>query len=423
MPCRSVTLIFPKTENKRAERVRCRSVIDLSPSSVNMVTSPDWAILQLDRKLDRTPIEIDTSGVIDKSILTAFPVHYKRLRIETGIHSARPFVNGEIRKISCQSHMNGLSSTFYNHPKSPLLSLFCDNPIHNGYSGSGLISQNGKLSGVISEIIRDSDRGIYFMGTWYKPEYIEQTAGGTNAQCISAFNNNPSPACSFENNKRRIFAEIRLSFLHGTTLSESVSREVEEALATDKTIQWEDHNRDFFMTIYQHKMHHQFSALVSPPVYDYFHSSIYSLRYPKTPFCIEASRKKGGPFKLMMPKMTDTYKEMIIDNKALFVLPLKLGFLQFEMEYDATKNHFSGTMPRLENGLRKTFLELSDDLEKEFTNCMSSETPCFSLDNVLDLIENLKILSGVDESLFENENFIRYNELGAGRMILPVCEN
>ncbi len=428
LSCTNITLIFPKTGKKEAERIGCRSVIDLSLdysyNNIGKNFDSDWAVLQLEHKIDRTPIEIDISGVPNKTNLVTFPVNYETSRIEeTDTGSARLVVNGKVKKISCQSHMNNYFSIFYNHPKSHILSLFCDTSIIGGHSGSAFISQDGKLSGLISvRIDNDNEDDIHFMGKRYKPEYLDQIAVGINAQCISAFNNNHNnPICTFGgNDESKMGTGLLLSFFYGITPGDTA--ELEEVIAADDTIQWEDHNRDFFETIYENKSRDLLLDMVGFSIYDYFYSFSYSLQYPKTPVCIKASKKKEGTFKVMIPKMTGLYREIIIDSRGNFVFPMEPGFLQFELKYDATKNHFSGTMPRLDNDLREYFMKLSGDLERQFSLCMASKNPCLDMYRVMDQIESLKFSSGVDESLFNNEEFISQNRMGAGKMILPVCD-
>ena len=58
-------------------------------------------------------------------------------------------------------------------------------------------------------------------------------------------------------------------------------------------------------------------------------------------------------------------------------------------------------------------VSLLDALNGNFMGCLPSKTPCITRNDRLNQVEELKPSSGMDESLFENEEFIKENKMGA----------
>ena len=422
--CEDIIVAFPKTKQSPYESVTCQSVLDWKDDPNEEVTL-DWAILQLSRPVKRKPVVVDISGVPNKTLLRAFPFYLESIEnLEVGTNAIKSSVKGNIGKNSCHSYMDIFNSVYYNHPQSPLLNLFCDNDVIPGNSGTGLISREGKLSGIAGMNL-DSGR-IYFMGSIHELSNYRQLLMGMNAHCISPFNGNTSPACAFDAASIQMHSiGFFASNTYGLTPDEELIDELETSFAKDKTIQWEDHNENFISRIYSKNEAFNGELLFpsSSVILDTVLPPSLKMRFPKTPFCIHSSRKAEEPFDLIIPYLSLSLAALKISAKGRFETPLKLSFLRFEMKYDKDHDQFSGKLHQMDDELKTLVNQLINQKKMGFSTCLSSpfEIYCLELYMVLQQIEDMKSSNVVVRDLFANEEFIREGGR-TNQIILPVCE-
>jgi hypothetical protein len=183
---------FPATGNKPAESIECAHVKDFSAeSTVGSADHPDWAVIQLKSSSTRTPIDVDINGIENRKDVHLFPVFYTLDKNASVIR-----VSGDMRLTTCKTNQRTEMGTHFFHKFSALFAISeCNEKIIHGNSGSGLISQEGKLIGVGS----------------YGPD--EATAidahqfGGTNLACLKQFNSQPSVFCTYEEKNAELFFE------------------------------------------------------------------------------------------------------------------------------------------------------------------------------------------------------------------------
>ncbi len=443
--CEDIIVAFPKTKQSPYESVTCQSVLDWKDDPNEKVTL-DWAILQLSRPVKRKPVVVDISGVPDKTLLRAFPFYLESIEnLEVGTNAIKSSVKGSIGKNSCHSYMDIFNSVYYNHPQSPLLNLFCDNDVIPGNSGTGLISREGKLSGIAGMNL-DSGR-IYFMGSIHELSNYRRLMAGMNAHCISPFNGNTSPACAFDAASIQMHSiGFFASNTYGLTPDEKLIDELEASFAKDKTIQWEDHNENFISRIYSKNEAFNGEPLFpsSSVILDTVLPPSLKMRFLKTPFCIHSSRKAEEPFDLIIPYLSPSLAVLEINDenngfwgddslslaalkisaKGRFETPLKLSFLRFEMKYDKDHDQFSGELHQIDDDELKTLVnQLINQKKMGFSTCLPSpfKIHCLELYVALQQIEDLKSSNVVVRDLFANEEFIR--EGGRTNQItLPVCQ-
>ncbi len=430
--CDNITVVFPQTKQSPRESLACQTILEVSPlypDPNRLETFPDWAILQLVHPVQRNPIEVDTSGVPHKTTLKTFPVYYeyaKTKNIEVETNSIKTVASGNIKKTSCRSYMDLFSSYYYNHPHSPLLNFICDSDTIYGNSGAGLISREGKISGVGSMI--HPTNFTPFMGARRNLPLYKRTITGSNVHCIHPLNTDRSAACGFDATSVQMYSiGFFASITHGKTPSEAVLRELEAAIAKDKTIQWEDHNEIFVSQIYALENTFQGEPLLpsSSAILDYVKPIDLQKSFPKTPLCIHSSRKEKS-FHLMLPRLSFPWAKLNISKKeGRFLSPLELSFLQFEMEYDAINDRFSGQLSLMGVDMKNRFDELMIQIVRGFYNCLYSpfEAYCRELHYATEQIENLKSSSVTTANLFTNEHFIADNPKGTNKITIPVCGN
>ncbi len=429
--CSNITVVFPQTKQSPRESLACQTILEMSPlypDPHGLGVFPDWVILQLAHPVQRSPIEVDTSGIPNKTTLRTFPVYYeyeKAKNLKVGTNSVKTVASGNIKKISCRSYMDLFSSIYYNHPHSPLLNFICDSDTIYGNSGAGLISQEGKISGVLS--MSPPTSSIPLMGTRHNLPHYRRTITTSNAHCIPPLNADGSTACAFDTTSVQMYSMgFFASTTHGQILSEALLEELEAAIAKDKTIQWEDYNESFVAQIYAPENTFEGEPLLpsSSAILRYIKPIELQKSFPKTPLCIHSSRKTE-PFRLMLPRLSSPLAKLNISEKGRFLSPLELSFLQFDMKYDAINDQFSGQLSPMGTDMKNLFNGLMMQMDRGFSRCVYSplEAYCHELYHATRQIENLISSSVTTANLFANEHFITGNIKGANQITIPVCSN
>lgn len=131
----------------------------------------DYAFLKLSKRINRTPLVIDTIlGVQDKEVLTSY--------VATPVVD-RGNVSIKIEKKNCIVHMNSQVHAPFNSPyKSVIVLKGC--PITHGNSGSALVGNDGKVKGVLQISF---DKNLSFPGDQIA-SMLDDFAVGTNATCF-----------------------------------------------------------------------------------------------------------------------------------------------------------------------------------------------------------------------------------------------
>lgn len=94
-PCSDVRLFFPPIGKRPADSVSCKEVVALSASS-DRIDEPDFAVVRLNRPLNRAPLEIDRQGLADLDT-----VHTWVAEPDWGSIVARNEASAEIRSVDC----------------------------------------------------------------------------------------------------------------------------------------------------------------------------------------------------------------------------------------------------------------------------------------------------------------------------------
>ncbi len=140
--CRGIAKFsFPATSGVPAEDVGCHKVYDLTNNDIAINNLPDWAILQLDRPVNRTIASIKKTAVRAGARVNLHPVYFS---------NATGKLTGEVRTASCQILQEISKDT-----DVPFIDLTnCGTDLIVGNSGSGIFYEGG-LAGVFSHLIRD----------------------------------------------------------------------------------------------------------------------------------------------------------------------------------------------------------------------------------------------------------------------------
>jgi|GEM_PF-4180850 len=426
--CSEVTLIFPPIPGRDGERVKCKSILSLSAQyGKGDRFAPDWAILELESNVDRTPVEVNPQGIANLSDLKLFPVYYQK--IDSGQQGVST-LKGAIESVSCVSRMNTLLSRHYNHPLSPLVALNCDHEIIRGNSGTGMLGADGKLHGVLSAAIlhNPDEKGPR------QDKLLGQTlvlkrdlGGGTNAFCIEALSSLASnDTCKFKlNDEPALQAGLEFSIAAGLSVAPKEKNLFEEIIQSDQGVVWEDHNAEFMSKILKNDNYGSLVSLFSPPVIDYVQGQEAKARYPKTPKCIASERSWGPEFQIEMPRYNARGKDVTLSDRSIFNVPMRVETLVFNVRFSTEDNAFSANLARLEENLRTEYVGLLEKSEELFFDpCFygGEKKDCEPLAQATEVVDRYILASGLNPSLFVNEDFIRSNQRGSEIISIPVCE-
>ncbi len=423
--CSNVTAFFPPTLNKPAEKIVCKSVLDLSAAyTASDSIHPDWAVLELVSDSTRTPVATNTDGIPQDTVISAFPVYYSRTFIQSNGNSATFSITGKIRKISCTSKMNSAYSTYYVHAQNPLVSLVCDTEVIHGNSGTGILSADQRLMGAISMAVKDSTESVSFMGETRSLD--NKYAGGTNAHCIKSLNQQPSEACAFDDrNEQQSTIGDWFTLIYAKQVQTPEQETYDKFLAESSQIQWEDFNIDFINSIYKAEKFEEVAKVMSFVVTESVVQHDLRLRFPKTPRCISMAMRASSPFVFYMPGFYSNYMDYDFLPSTLLVVPLKPSRLSFTARFDQRSNVFKARLQRLDADKRDEFLHLSAKIVDEMGSCLYAKysfscTAFFDAGHKLDVLLNP---SATDSSLYFNEDFIDGNTAGGNEVSIPVCED
>lgn len=421
--CKNITVFFPATTSKPMEKINCKSVSEISAKHSGSTTArPDWAVLELASNSSRVPVQLDTSGIPHETSIVAYPVYYTKSDITTSVRKAKFSVRGEIRKISCSSKMNSVFSNYYIHPLNPLFSLVCNYKVISGNSGSGIYSNNGSLLGVISMAAK---KNATYEGMGTSQRLDNTFAGGTNAHCIEALNQQRSEACHFEaKNETKLVLGHILSLIFGHDTHVAEVEKYEENLAKELHVQWEDHNSQFMDQILKQGTAELIEKEMTKTVADFVLLQENRGRFPKTPKCISPAKKTDKEFQFYMPGFYAKYSDIVILPSTLLQVPLRTQKLVFKAYYDKNLDVFKAQLLRLDKSEQIQFKKNLDEIGEDFLTCLNSgfSWDCSRvrrLERENDDFYNSGELQG---ALYFNEDFINNNRLGAREVMIPVCE-
>ena len=136
----NIAVKFPATSEHGAETVKCTQILDYADeygnaSAQNNPLVLDWAVIQLERNVNRPTPDVMKKGFPDKTQFTSYPTYYTQ---GTGFHKEKSSTIGVgiIKKIECTSMMNNTIAGHYRHQYSPIFVGHCDNKVIQGNSGS-----------------------------------------------------------------------------------------------------------------------------------------------------------------------------------------------------------------------------------------------------------------------------------------------
>ncbi len=423
--CSNITVFFPPTLNKPAEKIKCKSVLDLSAAyTATASLHPDWAVLELVSNSTRAPVSIKTEGIPKDTVISAFPVYFSRSVIQSNGNSTTFSITGKIRKISCTSKMNSLYSTYYVHAQNPLVSLVCDTEVIHGNSGTGILSADQRLMGAISMAVEKSSNIWGFMGQ--SQSIDNKYAGGTNAHCIANLNEQPSPACVFDDkNERQSAIGDWFTMIYAKQVQAPEQEKYESLLAEATQVQWEDFNTHFMNSIFQSEAFDEIAEVMSLPVTETVVQHELRNRFPKTPRCISVAMRTRGPFVFYMPGFYSNYIDYKMLPSTLLVAPLKPARLSFSARFDQRSNIFKARLQRLDAGKRDELLQLNEKIYDEMGDCLYAKYSfyCTKFFNEGRKLDQLLDPNSTDSSLYFNEDFIDGNTAGANEVSIPMCED
>ncbi|MCM2351028.1 MAG: hypothetical protein NDI69_13485 [Bacteriovoracaceae bacterium] len=169
---RDIFIFFPKTANREAERVSCKSVLKFSPLPGNdpNLWRDDVSFLSLGKTLSyRRQASIKRDGIPNHRFFTTWMVD------QQGEYAAL------IKKSTCQAVHNNYVNPLVSNESSPNM-IFADCGLTVGSTGAPVLDNYGKVRAIISKGISQSLLDSIKKFDWLT-EPLREMAHGTNFAC------------------------------------------------------------------------------------------------------------------------------------------------------------------------------------------------------------------------------------------------
>jgi hypothetical protein len=214
-PCSGVLLYFPSVGKLSADSVRCKDVVALSNTS-DRIDEPDFALVRLERRLDRTALEIDRQGLADLDTVRTWVAEPDWAAIV-----ARNQASAEIRSVDCvvsrrtRAFRDPGSRADFTDPlsrKVPLTTCAAS----KGNSGAPALYCRADGKWVVRALLDRSapddalHRWVRSQGFPLLDTTLSEFAYATNLACVS-WNGQPTPplACRTDSSPIALFQEHR----------------------------------------------------------------------------------------------------------------------------------------------------------------------------------------------------------------------
>jgi hypothetical protein len=218
--CSNITkFVFPETGLQSFEAVRCHEVIAVSPTPITDEKSDkmmsDYAILRLERKVDRTPFQVRASGIDDNQFVDVW-----------SMTPAADNESGVIESHECLAVQNSPRTPLYSSRWSPVIHLaHC--PLVKGNSGSAVLE---KGSNSALAIISQASIELAF-------------SRASNFACIEiseiGFNHRNNDACSVGTDPQTIQAALQQIYqTEDDAVHEILLSQFHDFQNKNATIQW-----------------------------------------------------------------------------------------------------------------------------------------------------------------------------------------
>ncbi len=430
----NMMFLFPETGQYSSERVGCRKIISISRQYGNEHrVRPDWAVIELEREIDRSLPNIDISGLETNTDFYLYPNYFQASSISIDDRDYQ-IARSIIKKVNCRSRINHLYFLGYFNPFSDIVGGTCDFEIIRGNSGSGIYKEDHQLSGVISYAQRSRESRVSYLND--SVVVRNQWAGGTNLSCVDYFNAERSSFCDFE--RRDVFSTQLLSsiipFLYAAQDSENLNIQVQERIAEQPIALWEPTDSENFVLNYANEermdvlseIPEEIQSLILPYMYVLEHESVRQA-YPFFPRCIRGDDSRESSFELRIPVVSAEVSDVNLQTDGSLSLPTSYSEIIFDFQFNQEEGIYLGQLRRLPEDVRTRYEELRTNLDDGFYNCRAEglresriNAACFSA-QMARIAYDLFLRRHSDmTSLFEAESTLStYSRLET--ISLPAC--
>ena len=142
--CRkNLQMLFPETQDKKAEKVACAEVISASTithnkSDADFLSKPDYAILKLARAVSRKPLSLARDGFPEGLKLTAYTVDPQ----------SKTSIKGLLYPKTCDAVYETVLTPGFTHPNA-MVGTFVGCEVIGGNSGSPAVDSQGRVRALV----------------------------------------------------------------------------------------------------------------------------------------------------------------------------------------------------------------------------------------------------------------------------------
>lgn len=404
--CRELTVVFPQTRHRAAEKIRCDRVLAFSTDPRDNRKRRDWARLRLLQSTERRAATVQPQAIDHGTRMVSYVSHFEHtaLYLRDG-QVPRPELRSSIQQRTCHSTMTHRASRgdIYNSPFSLLLAIDCgEDGVAEGNSGSGLFTEQGRLVAVISHKMEEDSIEDTSMGN---TQTVDFTGLGraTNLFCVEEFN--PSLPDHCEEQLTNSNYDYYLHWLLAVDRSSHPS-------SLQNGIRWirsQNTTVDNYYVTYQAEHHcdHRFALFC-----DTFSNAEISAKLPFSPECVEAYQ--GETLLLRWPFRFLQLSQMSYDSNGELNTPFEWLEPTWTLEWSEQEQSYSGTLSPTPTEERVETNEFLNERHRAANRCFQHPQRCQEL---LDLESNYVR----NENHFPQIAFLFRNSILQPRLILPLC--
>jgi hypothetical protein len=429
-----LTVKFPRTLTHDSEVVACQKVIALEGTPVTTF-SQDWAIIELERDVDRPKAELDFSGIPDRTELKAFPNEYHFLTDLKVKGGPLDFGVGVIKKRVCTTDMGSLFAAYYNSETSLMFAAKCVGEIIKGMSGTAVLSADDKVLGLISAA-GSGEKKTEFLHA--QQVISRRVTMGTNLYCIPELNpDGEQEACSFVPymsrtplmKYARIFFAAHRSVVESQTLLPALQqRNLEPENMRLALTEESEAGRQFLDFAILNK---DLQVLLSPGSESVYRRRMLEIvqleRHPYFPSCVEPGALPEFtthlPFLLRDGAVQDTFS-MNEFGEISFEQEPRWESIEIQVKFQADGT-YKVTMPSLDADLVELYLAILDLQREQRHPCRESSLvvdSCAIADQLEEQLNTIQAQSLYSQRVWDTQIWLSaYDQ--APEISLSVCED
>lgn len=422
----NIIIKFPKVGTRPVESAKCKQVVDSAKEYVKVSQpDPDWALIELDRSVDRQIPSMNFRGLSNHTKMVGYPVYYQNKSKKIDGKDFR-YPRGVIQRNNCQTMMNSFFADNYRHENSSIVVASCDRSIQRGNSGSPYY--------IGGELVALSSYAFYHKMLNIGPlskQVGNNVSLGFNLSCYPVGREDElSPFCKYQRNEVTEKLGNFSYWLQSLIPNDQITSDMLKIVDTDPNIKWKVFDSDFFeQAIEANKNQLKFALKDFAHESENYTVSQLNKSFPYVPDCIYPELKDHSPVVLKLPFYEPLYFQATMSDYSVIETPIEIRYLSYEFNFDKSNQSFEGKLVRTPPKDRSTVVIKSREYQAKLRECLQDgprefefSHPCNDANNLDQELRQIKVDLGFEFSWYDAESWLlKYPEMES--LAVPVCDS